>query len=47
LKEQTVFHVEGVEELILFNLDTNVWDGFDRRWVNLMGKQVDLSELLF
>ena len=43
LQSHPAFHVEGVEELVLFNLDTNVWEDFGSGWVNILGKKSDLT----
>lgn len=42
-----IFHVEGIEELIFFGLDMEVWENFESNWVNLTGYRIGLIKKRF
>ncbi len=43
LKKSKTFWVEHIEELILFNLDKNVWDSFGENRQNINGESLKLT----
>ena len=45
IKNNKCFWVEGIEHLMLFNLDMNVWDNFAFGWSNIFGEGVDLKRM--
>lgn len=43
IQQNNRFHVEGIEHLIFFNSDVNVWKKFGAGWVNVFWEKVDLE----
>ena len=36
IRNNKTFHVDKIEELLFFNLDTKVWDFFGGEWINIL-----------
>lgn len=45
IKADRFFAVQGIEQMLLFNLDEQVWQNFGGKWVNIYGVTVDLEQL--
>lgn len=43
IKANPYFHVEGIEELLFFGLDSEIWDGFGKGWSNLFDNILTLG----
>jgi len=45
MRANKAFRVDGIEQLMFFNLDVNVWSNFGSGRVNLKGEKISLEDI--